>query len=206
MTDATGRQSPDSFSALYVDVVWNLAVSNRIMRLKLPNFATAASDPGLVGLVGEVLALATRHREALEAIVTHVDRPAPTHAVELETLLGTAAQQTAGWPPGRARDLAYAVVIRRALHLGIPSYELARNLAVEVGYTMQEQALRRFRDDVLDVDDQLQRLMQGLVTGHRDARTDATPAITSDVRDAPPRADRAKALDAPPDGRDALEA
>jgi hypothetical protein len=96
--------------------------------------------------------------------------------------------------------------LRKALHLGIPSYELARNLAVEVGYTMQEQALARLRDGVLVIDYQLQRRMQGLVTGHQDAHADTTTPTTAGHRSAPHRADREKAHDARPDDDSTLEA
>ena len=107
---------PDSFPELYFDLAWNLAASTRIMLLKLPSFVAAVSNPELVALLGDSLALTNLHNAALEAIVASLDRPARLHAAELESLLGTAGREFGAWPRGEVRDLALTSVIRAAIN------------------------------------------------------------------------------------------
>jgi hypothetical protein len=165
MTGSVPAQSPESLPEFYLDLVGNLAASSRIMVLKLPAFATAATDGELVGIVGQCLTLSIGHRDALEAIVSHLDRPPRLHAAELEDLLGTGAREMSGWRPGTIRDLGLAGLLRTALHLAFPSYELARSLAAELGYESQDHTLSRLRHEVGSIDSHLQRVTQQLVTG-----------------------------------------
>ena len=98
-------------------------------------------------------------------IVSQLDRPALVHAAELEDLLGTRARQLAG-SSGSVLDIALANELRTALHLTIPSYELAKRLAAQLGYESQARALDRFHDDLFAVDTHLRDLLQRLLARH----------------------------------------
>jgi ferritin-like metal-binding protein YciE len=198
---STGLESSrESFPELYLDLVWNLAASSGIMRLKLPVFATAASDSELVAVIGACLTITIEHHDALEAIVSREDRPARVHAAELEDLLGTAARQFAGQSSGPVRDVAFASLLRTVLHLAIPSYELAATLAGELGYDSQDRTLGRFRDEIATVDSHLERITQRLVMRHV-----GESALADEERPVPRQTEPGK-MQSPPDERDAIGA
>jgi hypothetical protein len=78
-------------------------------------------------------------------------------------LLGTAARLTGGWQSGRARDIALALVLRTAIHLGIPSCELAMSLAAVVGYPAHHDTLSMLRSDFTALDARLRVVIHSLV-------------------------------------------
>lgn len=165
MADLTVGSSVDSLRELYQDVVWNLAASSRTMRLKLSAFTSLASDLELVAIFAEALRLSAQHADAVQALAARTDRPAPVHAAELESLLGTAARLTADWQSGRARDIALALVLRTAIHLAIPSCELAMSLAAVVGYPAHHDTLTMLRSDLTRLDPRLRVIIHSLVLG-----------------------------------------
>ena len=176
MADVALDPTAASLLELYRDLVWNLAASARTMRLKLPAFASAASDPDLLILIADVLRRATESASALEAIASRADRPARVHAAELEALLSTAGRETAGWASGKAHDVALAAVLRTALHLAIPSYEVAMSLAPVVGYAAHRRALSQLGAGLGALDSRLQEIVQSLLgtQGTTEASTTGT--------------------------------
>jgi len=179
MADDTSRPA-DSFPEIYHDLLWNLAASTRIMRLKFPALIVGASNPELVAILGDCMALTGQHDAALNAIVSHIDRPARSHAAELETLVGTADRELSGWSRGEARDLAITIVVRTAVYMAIPPCELATSLAAALGYPHHVAVLRRLREDIAATDSRLQLLIRTQVTAHRVARP-ASGAAESDL-------------------------
>lgn len=169
MADDVSRPS-DSFPEIYLGLLWNLAASSRIMRLKLPALITEASHPELITVLGDCLASAGHHAAALDAIVSRIDRPARFHAAELETLLGTADRELSGWSRGEARDLALANLVRTAVSMAIPACELATSLAPVLGYQHDVPALSRLREDIASIDSGLQAVIRTQVSAHRPAR------------------------------------
>jgi ferritin-like metal-binding protein YciE len=184
VADDVSHPPPDSFPEFYFDLLWNLAASARIMRLKLPGFITAASNPELATLLGDCLAMTSRHGDALEAIVSRLDRPARLHAAELESLLGTAAREFGDWPPGQLRDLALTAVLRGAVYMVIPACELAISLAARLGYDHHVATLTRLREDTAATDSRLQLAIQTQVAAARVAPATST-ATKSDLLSAP---------------------
>jgi hypothetical protein len=183
MADDVSRP-PDSFPEIYLDLLWNLAASTRIMRLKLPSLIAAASNPELVAILGDCLALTGHHEAALNAIVSHIDRPARLHAAELETLLGTADRELNGWSRGEARDLATTNVVRTAVYMATPTCELAMSLAKLFGNRHQVAALTRLREDITLTDSRLHAALRTQVTAHPaagaasgTAESDLNPAL-----------------------------
>ena len=175
MADDVSRL-PVSFPEIYLDLVWNLAASTRIMRLKLPALMTGASNPELVAILGDCLALAGHHDAGLNGIVSRIDRPARVHAAELETLLGTADRELSGGSRGEARDLAISTVVRTAVYMAIPTCELATSLAVVLGYRHHVAALSRLREDIAVTDSRLQLVIRTQVTAYRHTRATAGAA------------------------------
>ena len=165
MADDVSRP-PDSFPEIYFDLLWNLAASTRIMRLKLPALIAEASNPELVTILGDCMALAGHHDAAINAIVSRIDRPARFHAAELETLLGTADRELSGWSRGEARDLAITNVVRTAVHMAIPTSDLAASLAPVLDYRQHVAALSRLREDIAVTDSRLQAVIRTQVTAH----------------------------------------
>ncbi len=171
---------PDTFPEIYLALLGHLAASTRIMRLKLPALIAAASNPELVAILGDCMALTTYNDAALNAIVSRIDRPARSQAAELETLLGTADRELNGWSRGEARDLAITLVVRTAVHTAIPTCELATSLAGVLGYRNHVAVLSRLREDVAATDSRLQLVIRTQVTAHRLARS-ASGAAESDL-------------------------
>jgi hypothetical protein len=167
MADDVSRPPESSFAEIYLDLLWNLAASTRIMRLKLPTLIAGASNPELVTILGDCLALAGHHDAALNGIVSRIDRPARLHAAELETLLGTADRELSGWSRGEARDLAVTNVVRTAVYMAIPTCELATSLAAALGYRHHVTALSGLRQDIAMTDSRLQAVIRTQVTAHR---------------------------------------
>jgi ferritin-like metal-binding protein YciE len=175
MADDVSRP-PDSFPEIYLDLLWNLAASTRIMRLKLPALIAEASNPELVAILGDCMALTGHHDAAINAIVSRIDRPARFHAAELETLLGTADRELSGWSRGEARDLAITSVVRTSVHMAIPTCELAASLAAVLGHQHHVAALTRLREDIAVTDSRLQAVIRTQVTAHRLARATSRAA------------------------------
>ena len=181
MADVGLDPTVDSLSELYQDVLWNLAASARVMRLKLPDFASAASDPEVLALIGDALRRSAEVAGALEAIAARADRPARVHAAELETALSTAARETAGWQPGKARDIALTSVMRTALHLEIPSCDLAMSLAPAVGHATHRHTLTQMWDNICTLDSRLRGIMQSLVGTHGTSEAPTSPTIVAEA-------------------------
>jgi hypothetical protein len=179
MADDVSRP-PGSFPEIYLDLAWNLAASTRIMHLKLPALIAAASDPELVAILGDCMALTGHHDGALNSIVSRIDRPARFHAAELETLLGTSERELSGWPRGDARDLAITNVVRSAVYMAIPTCELAANLATLLEYRHDVAALSRLREDIAVTDSRLQAVIRTQLAAHRLARA-TSGAVKSDL-------------------------
>jgi len=175
MADDVSRP-PDSFPEIYLDLLWNLAASTRIMRLKFPKLIAGASNPELVAILGDCLALTGHHDGALNAIVSSIDRPARLHAAELETLLGTAEGELGGWSRGEARDLAITNLVRTAVYMAIPTCDLAMSLGAVLGYRHHVAALSRLREDITVTDSRLQLVIRTQVTAHRLTRATAGAA------------------------------
>jgi Domain of unknown function (DUF892) len=182
MADDTSRPL-DSFPEIYLDLLWNLAASTRIMRLKLPALIAEASNPELIAILGDCLALTGHHDPALNGIVSHIDRPARFHAAELETLLGTSDRELSGWSRGEARDLAITHVVRTAVYMAIPTCDLATSLASMLGYRHHVAVLSRLREDIAVTDSRLQAVTRTQITAHRPAR--ATSGIKESDLNAP---------------------
>jgi hypothetical protein len=168
--------APGSFPEIYLDLLWNLAASTRIMRLKLPAFIAGASNPELIAILGDCLALAGHHDAALNGIVSGIDQPARFHAAELETLPGTAERAHSTRPRGEARDLAIATVVRTAVYMAIPACELATRLAAVLGYRHHVAVLTRLREDISVTDSRLEALIRTQVTAHQLARATSRAA------------------------------
>jgi hypothetical protein len=182
--DGLRQPPPDSFPEFYFDLVWNLAASARIMRLKLPAFIAAASSPGLVTLLGDCLALTGHDNAALEAIVSRLDRPARLHAAELESLLGTAGREFGDWPPGQVRDLGLTGVLRAAVYMVIPTCDLAISLAARLGYDHHVATLTRLREHIAATDSRLQLAIQTQIAAPEVARPRSETA-ESDLASSP---------------------
>ncbi len=180
LADDLHHSPPDSFPELYYDLLWNLAASTRIMRLKLPGFITGASSPDLVTLFGDCLALTSHHEAALDAIVSRLDRPAHLHAAELESLLGTGAREFGAWPLGDVRDLALTSTMRAAVYMATPACELAISLAARLGYDHHLPTLTRLREDIAATDSRLQLAIQTQVAAPRVTRP-RSPTARDDV-------------------------
>ena len=183
VADDLHHPPPDSFPEFYFGLVSNLAGSCSIMTLKLPDFIKAATNPEIVALFGDCLALTSQHHAALEAIVSRLDRPAPFHAAELESLLGTAGRELGDWPPGPVRDLALTAVVRAALYIAIPACELAKSLAALLGYDRDVPTLTRLREDIAATDARLQLAIRTQLAAPQVARARSTTA-TSDLNSA----------------------
>jgi ferritin-like metal-binding protein YciE len=181
MADVGLDPTVDSLSELYQDLLWNLAASARVMRLKLPDFASAASDPELLALIGDALRRSAEVTGALEAIASRADRPARVHAAELETALSTAARETAGWQAGKARDIALTSVMQTALHLEIPSCDLAMSLAPVVGHATHGHTLNQMWDNICTLDSRLRGIMQSLVGTHSTSEAPTPPTIVAEA-------------------------
>jgi len=184
MADDMLHLSPDSFPEVFHDLVWHLLASTRIMLLKLPAFIEAASNPELVAILGDCVAPATRHAAALETILSGLDRPALLHTAELETLLGNAARELSGMSSGKTRDLGVTNVVQTAMHMAIPSCELALSLAAVLGYPQHATALTRLREDIAATDARMQVVMRTQVAAHRVAKGTSS-AATSDLNAVP---------------------
>jgi hypothetical protein len=172
MADDLSRP-PGAFPEIYLDLLWNLAASTRIMRLKLPALIAGSSDPELIVILGDCLALAGHHDAALNGIVSRIDQPARFHAAELETLLGTAERELSGWSRGEARDLAITNVVRTAVYMAIPTCELATSIAEAVGYRHHVTALSRLHADIALTDSRLQQVIRAQLTAHPLARAES---------------------------------
>jgi ferritin-like metal-binding protein YciE len=166
MPDEIREQSLDSVPELYVDLLWNIDASTRIMLAKLPTMASIASDADLATLLRDCFGLASHRHAELEAILSRFDQPARVHAAELETLIGNATRRISGWAPGEAKDIALMSVVRTAIHMAIPSCEIAMNLAAALGYETQVEPLASLRQDLLTRDAQFESIVRRLLDAH----------------------------------------
>ncbi len=149
MPNEMREQSLASVPELYLDLLWNIDASTRIMLAKLPTMASIASDPELATLLRDCFGLASHRHGELETILARFNQPARVHAAELETLIGNATRRLSGWAPGEAKDIALTVVVRTAIHMAIPACEIAMNLAAAVGYETQIETLAGLRQDLV---------------------------------------------------------
>jgi Domain of unknown function (DUF892) len=183
MADMALYPPVESLSQLYLDVLWNLASKATMLRVKLPAFASAASDPELVALLGDALGRSTEAANTLEATASRFERPGRMHAAELETLLGTVATEIAGWHAGKPRDVALTSVLRSAIHLSIPACELCISLAPVVGYPAHERVFARILNDVTTLDGRLRAIIYSLLGTHATTQSRSPGTIVAQAED-----------------------
>lgn len=166
MTHVALDPAGDSLLQLYVDVLWNLTASAQMVRVRLPAFAGKSSDPELLASIAEALRVCAEAGNALEEIASRFQQPARRHAAELEELLVSVATATSGWHAGSAEDLALTGLLRKAIHLGMPSCDLVMNLAPVVGYPAHAKVLAKVYDEITALDEQLRAVMHSLLGTH----------------------------------------
>src|SRR6185312_4015271 len=166
MADDAVSSTLNSLPDLYVDLLWNLETSGRIMLIEFPRLASAAADPELATALRDCLGMASHHTDALATLLSHFSQPARAHPADLEALLGSAARRFEDLPAGNVRDLALCVVARTAVHLAIPASDLAMSLAVTVGYEEHIDRLRRLRHDIAASDARLELIARTRVAAH----------------------------------------
>jgi ferritin-like metal-binding protein YciE len=165
MSDET-RDTVHGLPELYLDMLWNIDASTRIMIARLPMMASAASDSDLATLLRDSLGAASHHHAELETVLARLNRPARVHAEEIETLVGNATRQLSEWESGEPKDIALCAVMRAAIHTTLPVCEIAMNLAAVLGYETQIEALASLRQDLLSKDEDLVSIYRGLLDAH----------------------------------------
>ena len=165
MPNDTTEKMLESLPQLYLDLLWNIDASARIMLTKLPVMADHATDVDLTTLLRDSIGVVSHHQFTLQNILKRFDQPARVHAAELETLVGHAAG-LADWPAGEVRDVALSDVVRTVIHMAIPPCEIAMNIAGALGYETQIEALASFHHDLLNTDGRLIGIVRGLLDAH----------------------------------------
>ena len=166
MADDSRETGSYSLADLYVDVLWNVDASARIMLVKLPGLASAASDQEVATVLRDCLGVTSHHHAALERILAHFGKPSRAHDVELEALLGRAAQRLSELASSDTKDLAVCAVVRTALHMAIPQIEMAMNLAGALGYEAHIEPLASMLHDVLTTDGTLATIVRSRLDAH----------------------------------------
>lgn len=171
-------------SELYTECLGYLATEARDMVISLPGLAAQASHRELGTVFRDCLSMASRHSDALDAMMSRLGQPAAVRPDALEALLGQSGRQLMDWPLGDSRDVALCLVVRSALHTAVATRDVVIAMARPLGHLADARELTRMRDEVEAEDRRLRRAAEVVIESHFDA---GTGKVTSGDRAVPPR-------------------